>query len=250
MPYFLCDLHIHTALSACASDEMTPRRIVQRCRATGLDVIAVCDHNTASNAASVVKAAESTGLFVLPGIEAQTSEEVHIIVLFRDIATSQQFEREIIRPALPPVPNRPEIFGRQLRVDERDHVTGEEQVLLLNSLDLDTAGIVEAARRFGAISIAAHASRPAHGYLYTLGMLAEPHPDCFEFRNKPDALSAVKYWSLEGKGCIVVSSDAHSLDAIVPGRTALRLDSLGFDEIARALRCRDSQRVMVLEVTA
>jgi len=250
MPYFLSDLHIHTALSACAADEMTPRRIVQRCKTAGLDLIAVCDHNTSLNAASVVKAAEGTGLFVLPGIEAQTSEEVHIIVLFRDIEVSQRFEREVIRPALPLVPNRPEVFGRQLLMDEHDRVTGEEEVLLLNSLDLDVTGIVEAARTYGAISIAAHASRPAQGYLYTLGLLAEPHPDCFEFRNKTDALSAVKYWSLEGKGCVVVSSDAHSLDAIGPGRTALRLDSLGFDEIARALRCRDSQRVVVLEDTA
>ena len=249
MPYFLCDLHIHTALSACASDEMTPRRIVQRCKSAGLDVIAICDHNTTLNAASVVKAGESAGLFVLPGIETQSSEEVHIIVLFPDIQVSQKFEREIIRPALPPVPNRPEVFGRQLLVDGEDRVTGEERTLLLNSLNLDAASIVEAAWGCGAITIAAHASRPAHGYLYTLGMLAEPHPDCFEFRNRPDALAAIKHWRLEGKGCTVVSSDAHSLDEIVPGRLVLQLDSLGFDAIARALRCRDSQRVVVLDDT-
>jgi len=164
------------------------------------------------------------------------------------VDVSLEFERKVIRPALPPVPNRPEVFGRQLLLDDEDRVTGEEHTLLLNSLDLSAADIVNAARSYGAVTIAAHASRPAHGYLYTLGMLAEPHPDCFEFRNKSDALSAIKYWNLEGKGCIVISSDAHSLDGIVPGRTALQLESLEFNEIALALRCRAPQ-VVVLEDT-
>ncbi len=247
MPYFLCDLHIHTALSACASDGMTPRRIVQRCKAAGLDVIAVCDHNTTLNAASVVKAAESTGLFVLPGIETQSSEEVHIIALFPCVDVALEFERKVIRPALPPVRNRPEVFGRQLLLDDEDRVTGEEPVLLLNSLNLSAADIVDAARGYGAVTIAAHASRPANGYLYTLGMLAEPHPDCFEFRNKSEASSAVKYWNLEGNECIVVSSDAHSLDGIVPGRIALELESLRFGEIALALRCRAPHKMVLLE---
>jgi len=43
------DLHIHSALSPCASDDMTPNNIVNMCVLKGLDIIAVTDHNSARN---------------------------------------------------------------------------------------------------------------------------------------------------------------------------------------------------------
>ncbi len=52
------DLHIHTALSPCGSEEMTPPAIVAAALARGLDMIAVSDHNTAGNVGAVQQAAE------------------------------------------------------------------------------------------------------------------------------------------------------------------------------------------------
>ena len=46
------DLHIHTALSPCGDDDMTPNNIVNMALLKGLDVIAVTDHNTCRNAAA------------------------------------------------------------------------------------------------------------------------------------------------------------------------------------------------------
>lgn len=52
------DLHIHTALSPCASDEMTPNNIINMALIKGLDVIGITDHNSARN----VKAVYNLGL--------------------------------------------------------------------------------------------------------------------------------------------------------------------------------------------
>ena len=75
------DLHIHTALSPCGSDEMTPRAIVEAALARGLDMIAICDHNSARNVAAVQEAGCGR-LAVLAGIEITSAEEVHVLGLF------------------------------------------------------------------------------------------------------------------------------------------------------------------------
>ena len=82
MNYYCADLHVHTVLSPCAEIEMIPPLIVHRALQAGLALIAVTDHNSAENVAAVIEAAEGTGLTVLPGMEVQTREEVHLTCLF------------------------------------------------------------------------------------------------------------------------------------------------------------------------
>ena len=56
------DLHIHSCVSPCADREMTPEAIVARAREAGLELIAVCDHNTvrSCDAAAFVKVTTSS----------------------------------------------------------------------------------------------------------------------------------------------------------------------------------------------
>ena len=44
------DLHLHSALSACAENTMSPRQIVARAVESNLDMIAVTDHNASAHA--------------------------------------------------------------------------------------------------------------------------------------------------------------------------------------------------------
>lgn len=67
------DLHIHSALSPCADDDMTPNNIVNMAVLKGLDAIAVTDHNSCDNVEAVVKAAGKR-ILVLPGMEVQSRE--------------------------------------------------------------------------------------------------------------------------------------------------------------------------------
>ena len=99
---FCADLHIHTALSPCGSDEMTPAAIVAAALAKGLDMIAVCDHNTAGNVRAVQRAAEAAGggLAVIAGMELTSAEEVHVVGLFPDAAAAERAAAQV-RALLP-----------------------------------------------------------------------------------------------------------------------------------------------------
>ena len=82
---YRADLHIHSCLSPCGELTNYPRRIVERAVEEGLDIIAVTDHNTAENAAAAIRAADGTGLTVLPGMELTSEEEVHILGIFKSM---------------------------------------------------------------------------------------------------------------------------------------------------------------------
>lgn len=82
---FAVDLHIHSALSPCGDEDMTPNNIVNMALIKGLDIIAVTDHNSAANLPAILEVGKKQGLMIVPGIEVQTKEEVHIICLFRTL---------------------------------------------------------------------------------------------------------------------------------------------------------------------
>ena len=63
---------------------MTPNNIVNMSYIKGLDVIAITDHNTCGNAEAAIKAA-GDNILVIPGMEIETSEEIHVISYFPDI---------------------------------------------------------------------------------------------------------------------------------------------------------------------
>ncbi|MDY6969576.1 MAG: PHP domain-containing protein, partial [Spirochaetota bacterium] len=96
MQVFTADLHIHTCLSPCASLDMTPQKIVKEANRKNLSMIAITDHNTAENVEAVIKVAEKSDLYVIPGIEICTSEEVHIIALFNTIENSRSIPASIL----------------------------------------------------------------------------------------------------------------------------------------------------------
>ena len=50
------DLHMHSCLSPCADDDMTPANICGMAHIKGLDAIAVTDHNTARKEPGGIKA--------------------------------------------------------------------------------------------------------------------------------------------------------------------------------------------------
>ena len=79
------DLHIHSCLSPCGEEEMTPNNIVGMAQILGLSVFAVADHNTARNLPAVRKLAEEAGLLFIPAMEITTAEEAHILSLFPSV---------------------------------------------------------------------------------------------------------------------------------------------------------------------
>ena len=85
------DLHIHSALSPCASDDMTPLNIVAMASVKGLDVIAINDHNSIENVAAAMECGRDFDVMGIPSMEVQTAEDIHVLPMFEDFSTLKAF---------------------------------------------------------------------------------------------------------------------------------------------------------------
>ena len=129
------DLHIHSALSPCGDMDMTPNNIVNMSIIKGLDIIAVSDHNSVGNVEAVISAANGKELLVVPAMEVETSEEVHVLCLFPDISSAKKMAGAV-KKSLSGIKNKPEIFGRQIFMNDMDQITVEEENLLVSATSL------------------------------------------------------------------------------------------------------------------
>ena len=78
------DLHIHSCLSPCGSDDMTPNNLVNMAALLGYDLIAVTDHNACGNAAAVLQAA---------GRVIRTPEDRGVVLLIDDRFAAPAYRR-------------------------------------------------------------------------------------------------------------------------------------------------------------
>lgn len=153
------DLHLHSCLSPCGSDDNTPANLAGMCALAGLDIVALTDHNTTGNCAAFCAAAERYGLLALPGMELTTLEEAHIICLFPDLACASAFDA-IVHHRLPPMVNDPAVFGPQVLMDADDRVLGEETALLAGATGIGVYEVAGLVSSFGGTAFPAHIDRP------------------------------------------------------------------------------------------
>jgi 3',5'-nucleoside bisphosphate phosphatase len=206
------DLHVHTVLSPCAEVEMIPPLIVRRAQELGLGLIAITDHNTAENCAGVMQAAEGTGLRVLAGMEAQTSEEVHILCLFDELEQALTWQG-IVFDHLPDQANPEELLGAQFVVDASGEYIRTETRFLAPSTDLALGETIARVHTLGGLAIPAHIDRPSFSLLANLGFvpadLDVPALEVFRLSDTSALLAQRPYldhWPL------IRGGDAHRLD--------------------------------------
>ena len=232
---FAVDFHIHSGLSPCADDDMTPNNIVNMALLKGLDTIAVTDHNTAQNLPTVLEVAKQCGLMVIPGVEVQTKEEVHMLCLFRELDAAVSFGRSIYE-SLPDIKNNPGVFGSQFIFDAEDNIIGSEEKLLLSSSSMSIDAVCGLAGESGGICIPAHVDRSGYSIITNLGFI----PPELNFRTveiskaKPVDEVISKFPFLKGYNHIV-SSDAHHLWDISEREFFIELEYLSINKIFEAL---------------
>jgi len=166
------DLHIHSALSPCGDQDMTPNNIVRMAMLKGLDLIAVTDHNSAGNLPAVKQVAEECGVMLLPGLEVTTAEEVHLLAYFQTVEAALELGG-IIYASLPPIKNRPDIFGRQLLLDSEDQVIGEVEKLLVNACGYSLQQVCGIVRGLDGVPVPAHVNRESNSIVSNLGFIPE-----------------------------------------------------------------------------
>jgi len=236
--YYPIDLHIHSSLSGCASNEMTPRNIIINAKKLGLKAISLTDHNSCGNVSEIISEGLRNNILVIPGMEVESKEGVHILTFFDSLESCLKIERKV-HENLPKIRNNPRLFGNQIQV--KDGVKVEFPLLLSQSSDISIFELNKHVRDLGGVCVPAHIYRKLNGIISVLGFL----PEDVVF----NTLEISKYNYSEELSDnynhnIVVNSDAHNLtDMYEIPTTALELEGeLDTKILLRLLKTRNSSR--------
>ncbi len=236
MAEYRYDLHIHSCLSPCGDNDMTPNNIAGMAALMGLDIIAITDHNTCKNAASVMAAGEEAGVLVIPGMELCTAEEAHIVCLFETLEGAMEFDGYIYKN-MPHVPNKADIFGEQRMLSPQDELMGTEENLLLVSSFIGVDDVLPLAREYGGIALPAHVNRDSYSVIAALGALPpEAGFTAFEATRDCD-MDALYQSNPELQGLHAVrDSDSHYLETLAESEAHLmELPERSIKAVLRAL---------------
>jgi 3',5'-nucleoside bisphosphate phosphatase len=240
--YYKADLHIHTCLSPCGDWEMTPSGIIKQASRLGLDMIAICDHNTAENVAATMREGMKSGICVLPGMEICSKEEVHLLGIFDKL--NQVFSLQMLVYNNLEGENRPEVFGFQVIANENNDALGENPRRLIGTTRLGIAEIAARIHQLGGICIAAHVDRPYYSILSQLGFIpADVLLDGVEVsRHTTPSEARRQIPGITDFPCIT-SSDAHFIGDIGAVFSTFLLKSPSVTEIKEALRGKGNRKV-------
>ena len=211
MNRYYYDFHIHSCLSPCADNDMTPNNIAGMATLAGLNIVALTDHNTTKNCPAFFEAAKANGIIPVAGMELTTCEDIHVVCLFEHLSDAMAFDQKVNEQRIL-IENRTDIFGDQLLVDGDDNVIGTEKYLLSNATMLSIEDAFALTESCGGICYPAHIDREANGIVTTLGVFPDSpsyrQAELHDFSKKEDYVNRFPLL----KNCVMLSgSDAHYL---------------------------------------
>ena len=230
------DLHIHSALSPCGDDFMTPGNIVGMAVVNELDAIAITDHNSSENVPAALGIAAEYGIIVIPGMELETAEEIHVVCLFPNLESITAFQTAVLK-SCQTGENRPEIFGCQQIFNAKDQIVGECSRLLLAPTGISIDDAIVLADRYGGIAYPAHVDRDSYSALTSLGALPYAYPYSFvEVSMECDTDALFKQYPFLRDYRLIAASDAHYLERIQERRTFIDVEERSAEGVIRALK--------------
>lgn len=223
---------------------MTPSDIVEKALSLGINIIAVCDHNSVENVEVTRKLGEKRGLKVIPGLEICSSEEVHMLGLFENMENALKMQA-VVYESLQPGENDEDKFGMQIVVNEINEVLGFNKRLLIGATSLSIDRIVELIHSFKGLAIASHIDREGYGIIGQLGFIPpETSFDALEISYKTDIKEALIKYSPYKHTPWITSSDAHRIEDVGRKTTGFYMEHSTFEEISLTLKGVGERKVV------
>lgn len=218
------DLHLHSCLSPCGDNDMSPYNLVNMAKLLGYDIIALTDHNSCENCQSAIDIGREIGITVVPGMELCTAEEIHNVCLFPDNEKAMAFSR-FIKTTMPPIKNKEKIFGEQLIMDTADGIKGKEEILLTVASCVSIDELPRIINEYGGVCYPAHIDRSSYSIISSLGIFPDYlKVNAFELTPSADEnYYREKYTCLKDK-ILIRSSDAHYLENMRPAEFYVELE--------------------------
>lgn len=240
---FFADLHIHTCLSPCAELSMTPRGIVDRAASLGINMLAICDHNTAENVAVTVDLAKRKGISVIAAMEITSAEEVHVLGFFKNVETVLRMQ-SVVYEHLQPGENDEDAFGMQVIVNADDEVLGFNRRLLLGATSLSVNRIVATIHELRGIAVASHIDREGFGIIGQLGFISPDIGfDALEISYRTKYEKALELFDAYRTIPWISCSDAHGVMEIGRRTSRITMNHANFDELYLALQGCDGRGI-------
>ena len=212
------DLHIHSALSPCGDNTMTINNILNMSYIKGLDLIAICDHNSLKQQfylEEVINRDVLKGkIDYIHGVELQSQENIHVLAYFLKNTNLNEVQKWI-EEHLPKEKNDIDFYGHQYVFNKDDEVIEEYERLLIQSLDLSIDKIIDDIHHFGGFVVLAHAYSKRFGAYQVLGQkMASLDYDGIEVTSLKEWNDLKAVCPLLKEEFIFISSDAHYLEDI------------------------------------
>lgn len=226
------DFHIHSALSPCADDDMTPNNIINMALLKNLDVIAITDHNSILNLDAFEYVANKNNVLFIPGIEIQTIEDIHVICLFENLDSIKLFYKDI-QALCTEYPHDEKKFGNQLIANEQDEIISTYRYSLLFPINISLSDLNKRIIKYNGLFIPAHIDKSSYSMISQLGFI----PDDI----KCDALEIYNIENIENyskKYKILLNSDAHRLEDINERINSINVEKRSIESIFHTLRGR------------
>jgi PHP family Zn ribbon phosphoesterase len=244
MNKYRADLHIHSVLSPCGDLDMSPTRIIGEALKRNIDILGISDHNSTLHCRLMMELGKEAGIFILPGVEINTKEEIHCLAFFENADITDEFQ-EFLNQKLPFVQNKKELFGEQLVVDRNESIIKEIDGLLVTGLEADIYCVVSEVRRLGGIFIPAHIDRPYNSLLSQLGFIpSDLDFDTLEVSARIPVSAFRKSHPELDQFTLITNSDAHHPDLLGRATTNFRIEEPSYKEILMALRNEQHRKII------
>jgi len=217
------DLHIHSCLSPCAENDMTPNNIINMSLIKSLNLISVTDHNHCGNVEAVMKVAKSSQIMVIPGVEIQTKEEVHILCYFKTLYQLEQL-MDKLEPFRLKIQNQPMKLGEQLLADEKDEIIARYPFALLTSFDVTLSWLFDAVKELKGAFVPAHINKRSNSIMSQLAFI----PQDLDFKTAEIFLESEAFFD---KYRLIKNSDAHQLVDISEPTHYIEINDWSIDSI-------------------
>lgn len=230
------DLHTHSCLSPCGDNDMTPNNLVNMAALLGCEILAVTDHNTCRNAPAAVRVGEAAGVLVIPGMELCTAEEAHVVCLFEAVEAALAFDEYVAAHTMH-IPNRPEIFGEQLILNERDEEIGRIDRLLITATEISVNDVQALVASYGGVAFPAHVDKDAYSVTAALGAIPpEAGFRAAELSGGADRAAVLRLYPELQDMILLRDSDAHYLHLMQENMAQVELPARAAGALLDVLR--------------
>lgn len=149
---------MHSILSPCADELMTPNNICNMAMLNGLDFIAITDHNSTKQLKVFSQLQESFDFVIIPGVEVSVQEGFDVLCYFKSFEDALEFDSFLV----------PHLNGEwgtytkdnQVITDIYD-LTFDVVDVPLTKTNLKYRELMEEVRKYEGLLIPAHINRPS-----------------------------------------------------------------------------------------